>query len=347
MIEGGVSKMKKIINKPENFVDEVMEGIILAYGDKVKFLNGDKRILLSNYPAKEGKVGIVTGGGSGHLPVFLGYVGQGMLDGCAIGNVFASPSSQKMADMIRACDRGSGVLCLYGNYGGDNMNFDMACEMVEFDGIETRTVRVKDDVASSPKETADKRRGVAGMVYAFKIAGAAAERMMTLDEVAAIAQKTVDNTRSMGVALSACIVPEVGKPTFSINEDEIEIGMGIHGEKGIEVRKMMTADEIAQTLLDRILEDMPLNSGDEVSVMVNGLGGTPLEELLIVYRKVHMMLAEKGISVYMPHIGEFATSMEMAGLSLTILKLDEQLKELLTSPANTPFYTNANKIPLK
>ncbi|HHV95696.1 MAG TPA: dihydroxyacetone kinase subunit DhaK [Clostridiaceae bacterium] len=339
--------MKKIINKPENFVDEVMEGIILAYGDKVKFLNGDKRILLSNYPAKEGKVGIVTGGGSGHLPVFLGYVGQGMLDGCAIGNVFASPSSQKMADMIRACDRGSGVLCLYGNYGGDNMNFDMACEMVEFDGIETRTVRVKDDVASSPKETADKRRGVAGMVYAFKIAGAAAERMMTLDEVAAIAQKTVDNTRSMGVALSACIVPEVGKPTFSINEDEIEIGMGIHGEKGIEVRKMMTADEIAQTLLDRILEDMPLNSGDEVSVMVNGLGGTPLEELLIVYRKVHMMLAEKGISVYMPHIGEFATSMEMAGLSLTILKLDEQLKELLTSPANTPFYTNANKIPLK
>jgi len=339
--------MKKIINKPENFVDEVMEGIILAYGDKVKFLNGDKRILLSNYPAKEGKVGIVTGGGSGHLPVFLGYVGQGMLDGCAIGNVFASPSSQKMADMIRACDRGSGVLCLYGNYGGDNMNFDMACEMVEFDGIETRTVRVKDDVASSPKETADRRRGVAGMVYAFKIAGAAAEKMMTLDEVAAIAQKTVDNTKSMGVALSACIVPEVGKPTFSINEDEIEIGMGIHGEKGIEVRKMMTADEIAQSLLDRILDDMPLNNGDEVSVMVNGLGGTPLEELLIVYRKVHMMLDEKGISVYMPHIGEFATSMEMAGLSLTILKLDDELKELLTSPANTPFYTNANKVPLK
>lgn len=338
--------MKKIINKPENFVDETMEGIILAYGDKVKFLNGDKRILLSNYPIKEGKVGIVTAGGSGHLPVFLGYVGQGMLDGCAVGNVFASPSSQKMADMIRACDHGSGVLCLYGNYGGDNMNFDMACEMVEFDDIETRTVRVKDDVASSPRETADKRRGVAGMVYAFKIAGAAAEKMMTLDEVAAIAQKALDNTRSMGVALSACIVPEVGKPTFSINEDEIEIGMGIHGEKGIEVRKMMRADEIAQALLDRILEDMPLNSGEEVSVMVNGLGATPLEELLIVYRKVHMLLAEKCISIYMPHIGEFATSMEMAGLSLTILRIDDELKELLSSPASTPFYTNANKKPL-
>lgn len=335
--------MRKIINKPENFVDETMEGISLAYGDRVKLLNGDKRILVTNYPVKEGKVGIVTAGGSGHLPVFLGYVGQGMLDGCAVGNVFASPSSQKMADMIKACDYGNGVLCLYGNYGGDNMNFEMACEMVEFDDIETRTVRVKDDVASSPKETADKRRGVAGMVYAFKIAGAAAEKLMTLDEVAAIAQKTLDNTRTMGVALSACIVPEVGKPTFSINEDEIEIGMGIHGEKGIEVRKMMTADDIAQTLLDRILEDMPVNKGEEVSVMVNGLGATPMEELLIVYRKLHMLLDEKGISIYMPHIGEFATSMEMAGLSVTILKLDNELKALLRSPASTPFYTNANK----
>lgn len=335
--------MRKIINKPENFVDETMEGISLAYGDRVKLLNGDKRILVTNYPVKEGKVGIVTAGGSGHLPVFLGYVGQGMLDGCAVGNVFASPSSQKMADMIKACDYGNGVLCLYGNYGGDNMNFDMACEMVEFDDIETRMVRVKDDVASSPKETADKRRGVAGMVYAFKIAGAAAEKMMTLDEVAAIAQKTLDNTRTMGVALSACIVPEVGKPTFHINEDEIEIGMGIHGEKGIEVRKMMTADDVAQTLLDRILDDMPVNKGEEVSVMVNGLGATPMEELLIVYRKLHMLLAEKGIRIYMPHVGEFATSMEMAGLSVTILKLDDELKSLLRSPASTPFYTNANK----
>ena len=285
--------MRKIINKPENFVDETMEGIIFAYGDKVKLLNEDKRILVTNMPVKEGKVGIVTAGGSGHLPVFLGYVGQGMLDGCAVGNVFASPSSQKMADMIKACDYGSGVLCLYGNYGGDNMNFDMACEMVEFDGVETRTIRVKDDVASSPKETADKRRGVAGMVYAFKIAGAAAEKMMSLDEVCKITQKALDNTRTMGVALSPCVVPEVGKPTFSINDDEIEIGMGIHGEPGIEVRKMMTADEIAETILDRILSDMPVEKGEEVSIIVNGLGATPLEELLIVYRKLHLLLAER------------------------------------------------------
>lgn len=335
--------MRKIMNQPENFVDETMEGIIAAYGDKVRLLNGDKRILLTNSPVEKGKVGIVTAGGSGHLPVFLGYVGQGMLDGCAVGNVFASPSAQKMADMIRACDYGSGVLCLYGNYGGDKMNFEMAIEMVDFDDIETRTVLVCDDVCSSPKETADRRRGVAGMVYAFKIAGAAAEKMMTLDEVAAVAQKALDNTRTMGVALSPCVVPEVGKPTFSINDDEIELGMGIHGEPGIEVRKMMTADEIAEVILGKITEDMPLQSGDEVSVMVNGLGATPLEEQLIVYRHLHALLQDMGVSVYMPHIGEFATSMEMAGLSVTVIRLDEQLKDLLRSPAATPFYTNYNK----
>lgn len=335
--------MRKIINKPEAFVDETMEGIILAYGNRVKLLDNDRRILLTNCHVKKGKVGIVTAGGSGHLPVFLGYVGQGMLDGCAVGNVFASPSAQKMTDMIKACDHGSGVLCLYGNYGGDNMNFDMACESADFDGVKTKTVRVKDDVASSPKETAEKRRGVAGMVYAFKLAGAAAEKMMSLDEVASVAQKALDNIRTMGVALSPCVVPEVGKPTFSINSDEIEIGMGIHGEPGIEVRKMMSADEIAETVLNKILADMPLSRGDEVSVMVNGLGATPLEEQLVVYRKLHTLLSDRGVSIYMPHIGEFATSMEMAGLSITVLKLDDQLKELLRSPASTPFYTNANK----
>lgn len=335
--------MKKLMNRAEDFVRETMEGIICAYGDKVKLLNGDERILLSGYPVPDGKVGIVTAGGSGHLPVFLGYVGQGMLDGCAVGNVFASPSAQKMADMIKACDRGNGVLCLYGNYGGDNMNFDMACEMVEMDDIETRTVRVKDDVASSPAETREKRRGVAGMVYAFKVAGAAAERMMSLDEVAAAAQKALDNIRTMGVALTPCIVPQVGQPTFQIADDEMEVGMGIHEEKGIEVRKMMTADETAEVLVGRILEDMPLEPGDEVSVMVNGLGATPMEEQLIVYRRVHQLLTEKGVKIVMPHVGEYATSMEMAGISVTLFKLDEQLKELLLAPAQTPFYTNLNK----
>ena len=335
--------MRKIINKPENFVDETMEGIIAAYGDKVKLLNDDKRVLLSAYPAREGKVGIVTAGGSGHLPVFLGYVGSGLLDGCAIGNVFASPSAQRMADMIRACDRGNGVLCLYGNYGGDKMNFEMACETVELeDDIVTKTVLVKDDVASAPKENADRRRGVAGMVYAFKIAGAAADEGRDLDGVAAAAQKALDHTRTMGIALSPCIVPEVGKPTFSIADDEIEIGMGIHGEPGIEVRKMMTADEIAELIVEKILADMPVASGAKVSVMVNGLGATPKEELLIVYRRVWQILKDKGITAILPHIGEYATSMEMAGMSITMIELDDELEALLRAPAASPFYTTSN-----
>jgi len=336
--------MRKIINSVENFVDETTEGIALAFAGKVKQLEGDSRVMLSAYPAPDGKVGIVTGGGSGHLPVFLGYVGKGMLDGCAIGNVFASPSAQRMASMIKACDRGNGVLCLYGNYGGDNLNFDMACETVDFeDDIKTRIVRVADDVASSPKGAEDKRRGVAGMIFAFKIAGAAAQNMKTLDEVAEAAEKALANIRTMGVALSPCIVPDVGKPTFAIADDEIEIGMGIHGEPGIEVRKMMTADEIASLLVGKILDDMPVEKGEEVSVMINGLGGTPLEEMFVVYRKVHKLLEEKGIAVYMPHVGEFATSMEMAGLSITIFKLDPELKELLSQEASTPFYTNLNR----
>ena len=335
--------MKKIINKPEAFVGEMLEAIVLAWPDRLRLSEKNACVLLRAPKAPEGKVGIVTGGGSGHLPVFLGYVGQGMLDGCAVGNVFASPSAGTMADMIRECHRGSGVLCLYGNYGGDILNFNMACEEAAFDDIQTRTVLARDDVASAEPAEAHRRRGVAGMVYAFKIAGAAAEMGQNLDEVAGVAQRALDSTRSMGVALSPCVVPEVGKPTFTIAEDEIEVGMGIHGEPGIEVRKMMTADEIARTLLAKILGDMPLAGGDEVSVMVNGLGATPLEELLIVYRKLHMMLDEIGVSVHMPHIGEFATSMEMAGLSVTLIKLDGELKALLNAPASTPFYTNANK----
>ncbi len=334
--------MKKILNDPKHFVDETMEGIVLAYGDQVKFLNGDKRILVRAGETREGKVGIVTAGGSGHLPVFLGYVGEGLLDGCAVGNVFASPSASKMADMIRGCDRGNGVLCLYGNYGGDNLNFDLAIEDVDFDDIKTRTVRVKDDVASSPPENADKRRGVAGMVYAFKIAGAVAEQGGDLDAVAEAAEKALANLRTIGFALSACTVPEVGKPTFEIPEGKIEIGMGIHGEPGIEVSDMKSADEIAEIAFEKINAELTLAKGDEVSVLVNGLGATPKEELLIVYRRLHQLLEDIGVTVFMPHVGEYATSMEMAGLSVTIFKLEGEQKELLRAPARTPFYTNSN-----
>ena len=335
--------MKKIINQPADFVKETVEGIVAAHGDRVKMLDGDFRVLLNAHEVREGKVGIVTAGGSGHLPLFLGYVGDGMLDGCTVGNVFASPAYTKMADMIRACDKGAGVLCLYGNYGGDKLNFNQAIEDVEFDDIKCTSVRGNDDVTSAPADEKDKRRGVAGIVYAYKCAGAAAARGMDLESVTAIAQKVCDNVRTMGFALTPCIVPEVGKATFTVADDEIEIGMGIHGEKGIEVRKMMTADEIAEIALDKILADMPLRRGDEVSVMINGLGGTPIEERFITYRKVHQLLGEMGITVFMPHIGEYATSMEMAGLSVTIFKLDSETKELLCDPADTPFYTNHNK----
>ena len=335
--------MKKLINEPKNFVDDTVRGIIAAYGDRLQLLDGDPRILLSGYPTADKKVGIVTAGGSGHLPMFLGYVGKGMLDGCAVGNVFASPASSKMAQMIRACDRGNGVLCLFGNYGGDKLNFEMACEEVEFDDIKTEMILVSDDVASAPKESSERRRGVAGLVYAYKIAGAAADRLWSLEKVCQVTRRALANIRSMGVATSPCILPEVGKPTFEIGEDEIEIGMGIHGEPGIEVRKMMRADETADVLLDRILDDLPLTEGDEVSVMVNGLGATPLEEQLIFYARVHERLSALGVKIYMPHLGEYATSMEMSGLSLTLFKLDPELKELLQAPAQTPFYTNLNK----
>lgn len=335
--------MKKIMNAPERFVDDMLEGIVLAHPEYLKLSPANSRVLLNNRPVREGKVGIVTAGGSGHLPVFLGYIGENMLDGCAVGNVFASPSARAMAEMIRSCDYGSGVLCLLGNYSGDRLNINLACEEAAFDDIATRTVLVTDDVASSPAERAEKRRGVAGMVYAFKIAGAAAAAGLSLDEVAAVAQMTISNVRTMGVALSACVIPEVGKATFSIGEDEMEIGMGIHGEPGIDTSPMMTADSVADLILDKLTADMPLQRGDEVSVMVNGLGATPLEEQYILYRRLYQVLADQGISVYMPHIGEFATSMEMAGVSVSVLKLNSTLKEYLTAPAITPFYTNVNK----
>jgi dihydroxyacetone kinase-like protein len=333
--------MKKIMNRAEDFVTDVLDGIQRAHPDIVQICGKTNRVVV-NKNRRRGKVALVTAGGSGHLPVFLGYVGDGLLDGCAVGNVFASPSSEVMLEMIKEVDDGHGVLCIYGNYGGDTMNFRMAQELASFEDITTAEVVVCDDVASAIKGEEEKRRGVAGMIFAFKIAGAAADLGMSLSQIQATTKAALTNIRTMGIAISPCIVPQVGKPTFTIGEDEIEIGMGIHGEPGIEVQKMMSAHEIAHTLLDRILADMPLDDGDMVSVMVNGLGSTPLEELYIVYASVHTYLLDRNIRVCMPHIGEFATSMEMAGLSITVFKLDEQMKKLLEAPASTPFFTNYN-----
>ena len=238
--------MKKLINSPEDFARETVEGIIAAHPDQLKILDDSWHRMVRADEKKAGKVAIATGGGSGHLPVFLGYVGYGLCDGVTIGNVFASPSAEDMYEVDKAIHSGAGVLHLYGRYSGDTMNFGMAKDLCEMDDIEVREVLVTDDVASAPKGSEDKRRGVAGLVFAYKIAGAAAEKMLSLDEVTRIAQKTVDNTRTMGVALTPCIVPEAGKATFSIGDDEMEIGMGIHGEPGTSREKMLSANEAAK-----------------------------------------------------------------------------------------------------
>lgn len=333
--------MKKIINNPKNFVDEMIEGILAAHPEQLKCVNNDLRCLVRSDERKPGKVGLSTGGGSGHLPLFLGYVGKGMLDGCAVGNVFASPSAKQMLEVSKAIDSGSGVLYIYGNYGGDVMNFDMAAEMADMEDIRVEQVVAGEDVASSPKGEEDKRRGVAGIFFVYKIAGAYAEEMASLDEVKRVAEKVCANVRTMGVGLSPCILPEMGKPTFEMDEGQMEIGIGIHGEPGIGKGKLKSADEIVEKIMKSILEDLPYKSGEEVSVLINGLGATPKEELYVVYRKVAQILKDRKITVYHPYIGEFATSMEMAGMSISLLRLDNELKELLKKSANTPFFVQA------
>lgn len=329
--------MRKLINDPTNFVDEMLEGIYAAHPTKLTYVNNDLRCIV-RAKRKDGKVGIATGGGSGHLPLFLGYVGEGMLDGCSVGGVFQSPSANQMFEVTKAIDGGAGVLYIYGNYGGDVMNFDMAAEIADVEGIRVEQVVAGEDVASAPKGKEDKRRGVAGIFYAYKIAGAYAEEMASLDEVKRVAQKVCANVRTMGVALSACIIPEVGKPTFEIGEGDMEIGMGIHGEPGIRKGELKNADAIVDEMLNPIIEDLPYKSGDEVSVLINGLGATPKEELYVLFRRASQILKEKGIKIFNAYIGEFATSMEMAGASISLLRLDEELKRLLSRPANTPFF---------
>ena len=329
--------MKKILNDPFAYVDEMLEGLCLAHPQYYRRLGPEGRVIARAGGPVKGKVGIVSGGGSGHLPIFTGYVGKGLLDACAIGDVFSSPSADQMAEAMRAANGGVGILRLYGNYGGDNMNFDMAGEMVEMEGIQSTTVRVADDVASAAPQERAKRRGVAGLVYAYKIAGAKAESLANLEQVTAVARKAVDACRSIGVALTPCTVPSVGRPTFQIGEDEMEIGMGIHGEPGVQRGALRPADEIADEMVSRLLSDMPLKSGDRVSVLANSLGATPQEELYIIYRRVAKRLKELGVEIVMPLVGRYATSMEMAGMSVTFCKLDDELESLLQAPCDCPF----------
>ena len=294
---------------------------------------------LSTYIHKqENKVAIVTGGGTGHLPLFLGYVGDGMLDGCAVGSVFQSPSAEQIYELTKAVDNGAGVLYLYGNYTGDIMNFDMASELCEMDGIEVKTIVGADDVNSATKNNADKRRGVAGIFFMYKAAGAKAMMNGNLEEVLAAAKKAKDNTRTVGFALTPCIIPEIGKPNFNLGENEMAMGMGIHGEPGIWTGPIKTADEVIKESINTLLGDITVNEGEEVSLIINGLGATSQEELYILGESLYRQLNEKGIKIYRTFVGEFATSMEMAGASISLMKMDSELKEYIDMPVNTPFY---------
>ena len=331
--------MKKIINNPSNFVEESIDGLIKSHPDVYALAKDNNRVVTrANKSSK--KVGIVTGGGSGHLPVFTGYVGKGFLDACAIGSVFASPSVEQMVSAIKNADNGNGVLCIIGNYGGDVMNFEMACEMVEADGIKTKKVIVADDIASASESEKSKRRGIAGMIFVFKIAGACAETGASLDDVFKTATEANDNIRTLGVALSPCILPEAGKPTFKINDDEIEIGMGIHGEPGIKREKLRPANDLVDDLYKRIMNDSKLKNNDNIAIMINSLGATPLEELYIISKRVNENLSNSKINNVKTFVGRYATSMEMAGMSITTLKLSDNLKKNLFAKSECPFWNN-------
>jgi len=331
--------MKKIINKPSDFVEESIEGLVKSHPDIYAFAPDNKRVITRATKASN-KVGIVSGGGSGHLPVFTGYVGKGLLDACAVGSVFASPSVDQIASAIRNADNGNGVLCVIGNYGGDVMNFEMACEIVVSERIKTKTVIVADDIASASNEEKLKRRGIAGMIFVFKVAGSIAESGSSLEETFNIASLTNENIRTLGVAVSPCILPEAGKPTFEIKNDEIEIGMGIHGEPGIKREKLRKADPLTDDLCKRILNDFKLNDKDQVCIMINSLGATPLEELYIISKRVHENFSKLKIEITKTYVGRYATSMEMAGMSITTLKLNDNLKKYLFSKSECPFWNN-------
>ena len=331
--------MKKIINNPANFVEESIDGLIKSHPDIYALASDNNRVITRSKKASN-KVGIVTGGGSGHLPVFTGYVGEGFLDACAIGSVFASPSVEQMVSAIKNADNGNGVLCVIGNYGGDVMNFEMACEMVESEGIKTKKVIVADDIASASEQEKSKRRGIAGMIFVFKIAGAIAETGASLEEVFNTAAEANVNIRTLGVALSPCILPEAGKPTFQIDDNEIEIGMGIHGEPGIKREKLKPANDLVDDLYKRIIEDSKLSDNDEVAIMINSLGATPLEELYIVSKRMNENLLKSNIKITKTYVGRYATSMEMAGMSITTFKMSDNLKKNLFAESNCPFWNN-------
>ena len=326
--------MKKIINRAEEYTEDMLRGIYAAHPDAVKYVEDDLHCYCTA-KKKEGKVAIITGGGTGHLPLFLGYVGEGLLDGCGVGRVFQSPSAEQIYNISKEVESGAGILFLYGNYTGDIMNFDMAAEMLEMDDIETMSIVGADDVNSNADKAA--RRGIAGIFFMYKAAGACAAQMGSLKEVYDAAKKAGDNTRTVGFALTPCVIPEIGHSNFTLGENEMAMGMGIHGEPGVWNGPVKTADELAAESLETIFADMPLEAGEEVAVLINGLGATSIEELYILSGAVRKILDEKGIRVYRTFVGEYATSMEMAGASISLCRVDGEMKGWLDLPVSTPF----------
>jgi dihydroxyacetone kinase len=329
--------MRKIMNAPKDFVDDFLDGLLKAYPLDFRSAPGFTRAITRVEPnGGDSKVAIVTGGGSGHLPLFLGYVGQGLCSAVAVGNTFSSPSAETILAATKASESGKGVLYLYGNYSGDCINFDDAADMASDEGIELATVRAADDVASAPPVASGNRRGVAGLTLAYKCTGAAAAAGYTLSETAAVAARSLANTRTMGVGLSPTIIPEAGRPTFQLSEDEMELGIGIHGEPGVRREQMGNANQITDVLLDAILAELELTASSRVVVLVNSLGATPEEELYIVYGRVADRLATDGVTVHRALVGRYATSLEMAGCSISIMILDDELASLLGAPSYSP-----------
>lgn len=326
--------MQKIINDPDTVVDEMLEGYVLAHGDLVEKTENPHVLKYKGAPVS-GKVGIVTGGGSGHKPAFIGYLGRNMVDAVAVGEIFTSPPAQMFYDAFKAADAGKGIACLYGNYAGDVMNVKMAIDLAAEEGIEVRTVLADDDVPSAPKEQRQNRRGVAGEILMWKIGGAKAAMGGSLDEVIGAAQKAMDNTRSMGIGLAPCTIPAVGHPNFTVEEGKMEVGIGHHGESGIEIADLEPAAGMAGRMTDIILPDLPFKGGDEVVVLISGLGSTPLMEQYIFYSEVAKLLEAVGISIYRPYVGDYFTSLEMAGITLTIMKLDDELKSCIDFEADS------------
>jgi dihydroxyacetone kinase-like protein len=330
--------LKKIINHADTIVDEMLNGMVKAHTNHLKRLPGTT-IVVRKQLSETPKVGIVSGGGSGHEPSHTGYVGKGMLDAAVAGEVFTSPTPDQVLEAIKAVDQGKGVLLVIKNYNGDVMNFEMAAELAEIEGIKVDHVIVNDDIAVEDSTHTSGRRGVAGTFLVHKAAGALAEKGASLDEIKRTAEQLIEQTKSLGVALSPAYVPGSGNPGFEIGDDEIEIGIGIHGEPGISREKLKKANEIADLLLNKIISELELKNGDEVGVLVNGLGSTPLMELYVLNNRVTDVLEEKGIRIAKTFVGEFMTAIEMAGASITLAKLDPNLKELLFAPAQTPAFT--------